>query len=70
MVFDTGMDYYDSDYYNLDACMDDDDLDCPEYCVAAFGSTHFPASNHDRMIMASLQQPKTPDQLSLGFFLP
>ncbi|XDV14759.1 hypothetical protein PO909_014954 [Leuciscus waleckii] len=53
MVFDTGMDDYDSDYYNLDACMDDDDLDCPEYCVAAFGSTHFSTSNHDRMTPSS-----------------
>ena len=49
MDFDPGMDDYDSDYIDFDLCMDDDELDCPDYHVAAYGSTHFSASVRDRM---------------------
>ena len=53
MDFDPGMDDYDSDYIDFDLCMDDDELDCPDYHVAAFGSTHFSASVRDTYSWAS-----------------
>jgi len=53
MVFDTGMDDYDSDYLDFDSCMDDDYLDCPDYHVAAFGSTHFSASDRNTIPLMS-----------------